>query len=158
MAPDYYPIAANRYTLFGGVDSSFFKIVGEATTRAIVGKGGKVIIFALNEERGEAMMKELADSVFWPGPTDVTVEDAVNSSIEKGVEKFGKISGVVNCAGIAMAQKVWIKLLGIVYDTRSGHDDDKHSVGILKRNTPLLPLSFVIDCLQEWSTTAAQYV
>ncbi|KAF9375281.1 Dehydrogenase [Podila verticillata] len=84
----------------------FTKTVGEATTRAIVEKGGKVIVFALNEKRGEAIMKELAGSVFWPGPTDVTVEDAVISSIEKGVERFGKISGVVNCAGIGMAQKI----------------------------------------------------
>ncbi|KAK3830990.1 MAG: hypothetical protein JOS17DRAFT_829433 [Linnemannia elongata] len=80
--------------------------LGEATTRAIVGKGGKVIIFALNEERGKAIMKELADSVFWPGPTDVTAEGAVKSSIEKGVERFGKISGVVNCAGTCIAQKI----------------------------------------------------
>ncbi|KAG0200215.1 Short-chain dehydrogenase reductase SDR [Mortierella sp. GBA30] len=80
--------------------------LGEATIRTIVEKGGKVIIFDINEERGEAIATELAGSVFWPGPTDVAGEDSVVSSIEKGVEKFGKISGVVNCGGIGMAQKI----------------------------------------------------
>lgn len=59
-------------------------------------------------------MKELADSVFWPGPTDVTAEGAVKSSIEKGVERFGKISGVVNCAGTCIAQKVWVQFPELV--------------------------------------------
>lgn len=81
-------------------------ILGEATIRAIVEKGGKVIIFDINEERGEAIAKELAGSAFWPGATDVASEDSVVASIEKGVEKFGNISGVVNCGGIGMAQKV----------------------------------------------------
>jgi NADP-dependent 3-hydroxy acid dehydrogenase YdfG len=80
--------------------------LGEATIRAIVEKGGKVIIFDINEERGEAIASESPDSILWPGATDVAGEDSVISSIEKGVEKFGKISGVVNCGGIGMAQKV----------------------------------------------------
>jgi NAD(P)-dependent dehydrogenase (short-subunit alcohol dehydrogenase family) len=80
---------------------------GEATIRAIVERGGKVVIFDINEERGEAIAAELGSSaVLWPGPTDVAGEDSVQSSIEKGVEKFGQISGVINCGGIGMAQKV----------------------------------------------------
>ncbi|KAF8926996.1 Short-chain dehydrogenase reductase SDR [Dissophora ornata] len=80
--------------------------LGEATIRAIVEKGGKVIIFDINEERGEAIAAELSGSAFWPGATDVASEDSVLASIEKGVEKFGNISGVVNCGGIGMAQKI----------------------------------------------------
>lgn len=80
--------------------------IGEATIRAIVERGGKVIIFDINEERGEVIASELSGSVFWPGATDVAGEDSVISSIEKGVAKFGTISGVVNCGGIGMAQKV----------------------------------------------------
>ncbi|KAF9961618.1 Dehydrogenase [Modicella reniformis] len=81
-------------------------VQGEATIRAIVEKGGKVIIFDINEERGQAIAKELAGSVFWPGATDVASEDSVLASIEKGVKGFGNISGVVNCGGIGMAQKI----------------------------------------------------
>ncbi|KAF9182030.1 Dehydrogenase [Haplosporangium sp. Z 767] len=80
--------------------------LGEATTRTIVERGGKVVIFDINEERGEAIAAELASSVFWPGPTDVASEESVTNSIDKGVEKFGNISGVVNCGGIGMAQKI----------------------------------------------------
>ncbi|KAG0363611.1 Dehydrogenase [Podila minutissima] len=80
--------------------------LGEATIRAIVERGGKVIIFDINEERGEEIASELSSSVFWPGATDVAGEDSVISSIEKGVAKFGNISGVVNCGGVGMAQKI----------------------------------------------------
>ncbi|KAG0261785.1 Dehydrogenase [Mortierella polycephala] len=80
--------------------------LGEATIRTIVERGGKVIIFDINEERGEAIAAELAGSVVWPGPTDVASEESVTDSIDKGVEKFGNISGVVNCGGIGMAQKI----------------------------------------------------
>lgn len=81
-------------------------ILGEATVRSIVEKGGKVIVFDINEERGEALAAELAGSVFWPGATDVAGEESVTTSIEKGVAAFGNISGVVNCGGVGMAQKV----------------------------------------------------
>ncbi|KAF9585278.1 Dehydrogenase [Lunasporangiospora selenospora] len=80
--------------------------LGEATVRAIVERGGKVIVFDINEDRGEAIASELATSVFWPGTTDVAGEESVLNSIEKGMAKFGKISGVVNCGGIGMAQKI----------------------------------------------------
>lgn len=63
-------------------------------------------MFDINEERGEAIAAELQKSVLWPGATDVASEDSVLASMEKGVAKFGKISGVVNCGGIGMAQKV----------------------------------------------------
>ncbi|KAF9906746.1 Dehydrogenase [Linnemannia zychae] len=80
--------------------------LGEATVRTIVERGGKVIVFDINEERGEALAAELPSSVFWPGATDVAGEESVTSSIEKGVAAFGNISGVVNCGGVGMAQKI----------------------------------------------------
>ncbi|KAG0326153.1 Dehydrogenase [Podila humilis] len=80
--------------------------LGEATVRAIVERGGKVVIFDINEDRGEAIAAELTSSVLWPGATDVASEDSVTSSLDKGVAKFGNISGVVNCGGIGMAQKI----------------------------------------------------
>ncbi|KAF9101344.1 Dehydrogenase [Mortierella sp. AM989] len=80
--------------------------LGEATLRTIVERGGNVVIFDINEERGEAIAAEFPNSVLWPGATDVAGEDSVLESIEKGVAKFGNISGVVNCGGIGMAQKI----------------------------------------------------
>ncbi|KAF8983339.1 Dehydrogenase [Entomortierella lignicola] len=80
--------------------------LGEATIHTIVERGGKVIIFDINEERGEAIAARSPNSIFWPGATDVAGEDSVLQSIEKGVAKFGNISGVVNCGGIGMAQKI----------------------------------------------------
>ncbi|KAG0326119.1 Dehydrogenase [Dissophora globulifera] len=81
----------------------------EGTVRAIVNKGGKVIVFDINEEGGKAIASGLSDSVFWPGPTDVASEDSVKASIKKGVSKFGNISGVVNCGGIGLVQKIVLR-------------------------------------------------
>ncbi|KAF9155079.1 Short-chain dehydrogenase reductase SDR, partial [Actinomortierella ambigua] len=80
--------------------------LGEATVRMIIEKGGNVIVFDINEERGEAIAKELGKAVLWPGATDVASEESVTESIQKGVDAFGIISGVVNCGGVAMAQKI----------------------------------------------------
>lgn len=49
-----------------------------------------------------------ADKVLWPGKTDITREESVQNAIHAALEKFGKIGGAVNCAGIAIAQKVCI--------------------------------------------------
>lgn len=116
------------------------KKIGEATIRAIVQRGGKVIIFDINEERGEAIAAELAGSAFWPGPTDVAGEDSVVESIAKGVKKFGKISGVVNCGGIGMAQKVFT--LSNEMNVFLGQPMGSKRLS----NRP----SIMLDCVQEW--------
>ncbi|CAO3588180.1 unnamed protein product [Absidia cylindrospora] len=60
----------------------------------------------------EAMSRtELAQSlgpsqVFVPGKVDVTSEVVVREAIQKTVEKFGKLAGVINCGGVATAAKV----------------------------------------------------
>ncbi|KAG0231487.1 Short-chain dehydrogenase reductase SDR [Actinomortierella wolfii] len=80
--------------------------LGEATVRLIVERGGKVIIFDINDERGMAIAKELGHAVLWPGVTDVASEESVVESLQKGIDAYGPISGVVNCGGVAMAQKI----------------------------------------------------
>ncbi|KAF9355047.1 Short-chain dehydrogenase reductase SDR [Mortierella sp. AD094] len=101
MAEQWLQIKGKTFVVTGGSSG-----LGEATIRTIVERGGKVIIFDINEERGEAIAAEFPNSVFWPGVTDVAGEDSVLESIAKGVAKFGNISGVVNCGGIGMAQKI----------------------------------------------------
>ncbi|KAF9925354.1 Dehydrogenase [Linnemannia zychae] len=102
---DLYPTAlriqGKTFIVTGGSSG-----LGEATVRMIVERGGKVIIFDINEERGEALAAEFPDSVFWPGATDVAGEDSVIESMDKGIAAFGNISGVVNCGGVGMAQKI----------------------------------------------------
>ncbi len=78
--------------------------LGEATMRNFVGNGGKVAIFDLNEERGEAIVKELGDAVrFYK--VDVTSEENVATAIDDVAKEFGRIDICVNCAGIAFGIK-----------------------------------------------------
>lgn len=79
--------------------------LGAATVRNIIKKGGKAVICDLSEENGVKMVEELGDSVIFI-KTDVASEESVLEALEQGIEKFGSINTIINCAGIAIAEKV----------------------------------------------------
>ncbi|MGD6782296.1 3-hydroxyacyl-CoA dehydrogenase [Sutcliffiella horikoshii] len=79
--------------------------LGEATVRNIVSKGGKAVVADLSEARGEILKEELGDSILFV-KSDVTKEEDVRKALDNGMETFGYINTVVNCAGIGVAQKV----------------------------------------------------
>ncbi len=83
--------------------------IGEATTRAIVAEGGRVVIADLQEERGAALVGELGESVIFQR-TDVTREEDIVAAIALAEEAFGGITGMVNNAGIVGA-------IGSIMDT-----------------------------------------
>lgn len=82
--------------------------LGEATVRKVVALGGKAVIFDLDEGRGQKLVEELGDTVLFV-KGDVTKEEDVSAAVEAACAKFGGIHLVVNCAGIAIAQKVLSK-------------------------------------------------
>lgn len=83
--------------------------MGEATVRHITAAGGKVIIFDMNEEKGQLLAKELgADSVLF-FKTNVSDAAEVEGNLAHALERFGSIQVVVNCAGIATPGKVLSK-------------------------------------------------
>ncbi|MEH7180431.1 3-hydroxyacyl-CoA dehydrogenase [Neobacillus vireti] len=78
--------------------------LGEATVRNIVKNGGKAAILDLSEERGTKLAEELGENaVFYK--SNVTSEEDVQHAIDRAIAQFGKINTVVNCAGIAIAEK-----------------------------------------------------
>jgi 3-hydroxyacyl-CoA dehydrogenase / 3-hydroxy-2-methylbutyryl-CoA dehydrogenase len=78
--------------------------LGEATVRNIVKNGGKAAILDLSEERGTRLAEELGENaVFYK--TNVTSEEDVQNAINSAIAQFGSINTVVNCAGIAIAEK-----------------------------------------------------
>ena len=78
--------------------------LGEATVRNIVKNGGKAVILDLSEERGTSLVEELGENaVFYK--TNVTSEEDVQHAIDSAISRFGSINTVVNCAGIAIAEK-----------------------------------------------------
>jgi 3-hydroxyacyl-CoA dehydrogenase/3-hydroxy-2-methylbutyryl-CoA dehydrogenase len=82
--------------------------LGEATVRAYIAKGGKVAIFDMNAERGDAIVAELgADKVSFHN-VNVADEESVTTAIADVITKFGAIHICNNYAGIGNA----IKTLG----------------------------------------------
>ncbi len=79
--------------------------LGEATVRRIVAGGGKAVILDVQEKRAHALVEELGDAVRF-ALTDVAYADDVQAAIQTAMDAFGKINVAVNCAGIAVAQKV----------------------------------------------------
>ena len=78
--------------------------LGEATVRKIVSEGGKAAIFDLTEEKGNRLAEELGENVIFI-KTDVTDESGVQSAVKQTMETFGRITAVVNCAGIGSGEK-----------------------------------------------------
>jgi NAD(P)-dependent dehydrogenase (short-subunit alcohol dehydrogenase family) len=79
--------------------------LGGATARMLVAGGGKVVIADLKEAEGNALAAELGASAKFVR-TDVTNEASVKAAVAGAVDGFGSLHGLVNCAGIAHAEKV----------------------------------------------------
>ncbi|WP_333612968.1 SDR family NAD(P)-dependent oxidoreductase [Psychrobacter sp.] len=79
--------------------------LGESVVRAIVAQGGKVVIADLNESTGQALVDELGDNVRFVR-CDVTSGDEVQAAVEMAEKEFGGLQGSINCAGIAVVQKL----------------------------------------------------
>lgn len=82
--------------------------LGEATVKNIVEHGGKALIMDFNEEKGAQLAEALGDQVLFV-KTNVTDEENVKTALDQAVEKFGKITAAVNCAGIGGSQKTYGK-------------------------------------------------
>ena len=79
--------------------------LGEAVVRAIVAQGGKVVIADLNESAGQALTDELgANSRFVR--CDITSGEDVQAAVDMAERAFGGLQGSINCAGIAVVQKL----------------------------------------------------
>ncbi|AEV26011.1 3-hydroxyacyl-CoA dehydrogenase [Azospira sp. APE16] len=79
--------------------------LGAATARMIVAGGGKVVLADVNKAAGEALAAELGANARF-AETDVTNEASAKAAVELAVSTFGKLNGLVNCAGVAPAEKV----------------------------------------------------
>ena len=91
------------------IDSSVAAIVtggasglGEATARALAGRGARVALFDLNEEAGHKVADEIG-GVF--AKVDVTDEASVDAGFAAAREAHGQERVLVNCAGVAPVGK-----------------------------------------------------
>ena len=91
------------------LDSSIAAVVtggasglGEGTARAIAATGAKVALFDLNEDKGEAIAREIG-GIFCK--VDVTSDEDVAAAFARARAAHGQERLTVNCAGIAIGQK-----------------------------------------------------
>ena len=78
--------------------------LGEATTRALAARGAAVTILDLNEDKGQALAKEVGGHTTFVR-TDVTDEASVQAAVEEATGKDRPLRIAINCAGIGWAQR-----------------------------------------------------
>ena len=79
--------------------------LGAATAEMIVDAGGRVVIADVGESTGRAHAQRLGTAAEFVR-TDVTRSEDVQRCVDKAVERFGAIHGVVCAAGIGTAERV----------------------------------------------------
>jgi len=90
-------IRNNTFIVTGGASG-----LGAATVEMIVGNGGKAMIADI--KGGEPLAAKLGKQTLFQ-PTDVTSEDQAKACVERALKEFGGLQGLINCAGIAVAEK-----------------------------------------------------
>ena len=89
-------IAGKVFIVTGGASG-----LGEGTARMLTANGGKVVIADMQVEKGEAIAKVIGGAFV---KCDVSQEADAQAVVAKAVA-MGKLMGLVNCAGIAPAEK-----------------------------------------------------
>ncbi|MCL2524805.1 MAG: 3-hydroxyacyl-CoA dehydrogenase [Betaproteobacteria bacterium] len=91
----------NKVFLVTGAGSG----LGAATARMLAGAGARVVLADLNRQAGEALAGELGGNALFVA-TDVADEASASAAVQAALTRFGGLHGLVNCAGIAPAEKV----------------------------------------------------
>lgn len=70
--------------------------IGSAVARRLATNGGRTVLAARDEDRLQSAAEEIgADSV----PLDARDSEAVDALLKSAKEKYGRVDGVLNCAG-----------------------------------------------------------
>ncbi|HQV27873.1 MAG TPA: SDR family NAD(P)-dependent oxidoreductase [Thermoflexales bacterium] len=91
-------IENNAFIVTGGGSG-----LGAATARMIVGAGGYAVLAEVNPAAAGAVVAELGDRALFVR-TDVTDEASAEACIKAALGMPGPLRGLVNCAGIAIAE------------------------------------------------------
>lgn len=79
--------------------------LGAATGRALAGAGANVLLADMNREAGEATAASIGSQARF-AQVDVVNEEQVQAAVDVALAEFGGLHGLVNCAGIAIAERV----------------------------------------------------
>jgi NAD(P)-dependent dehydrogenase (short-subunit alcohol dehydrogenase family) len=92
-------ISNNVFIVTGGASG-----LGGATTRMLAANGGRVVIADVQTDGGEALARELGASTRYV-KCDVSSESDGRAAVDAALA-LGTLRGLVNCAGIAIGEKV----------------------------------------------------
>src|SRR5689334_22172623 len=92
-------IKGSTFLITGGASG-----LGAATARHLAGLGANVMVADLNEQAGVALAQEVKTVRFVRA--DVTSEADGAAVVKATVAAFGRIDGLVGCAGVAPGEKV----------------------------------------------------
>jgi NAD(P)-dependent dehydrogenase (short-subunit alcohol dehydrogenase family) len=76
--------------------------LGGATSRLLASSGGDVVIADLNAEKGEALANEIGARF---ALCNIVEEEAVKQAIALALSSRGELNGLINCAGVGVAEK-----------------------------------------------------
>jgi len=78
--------------------------LGEATARLLTERGARVALLDLPSSKGAEVAESLGSEALFC-PADVSREDEVAGALDRAVQAFGEIRGVVHCAGVGSAAR-----------------------------------------------------
>jgi NAD(P)-dependent dehydrogenase (short-subunit alcohol dehydrogenase family) len=93
-------VAGHTFLISGGASG-----LGAACARTLAGAGGNVLLADLNRDAGERLAGELGPRARFQA-TDVTDEASVRAAVQAAVQHFGGLHGSIQCAGIAIAERI----------------------------------------------------
>jgi NAD(P)-dependent dehydrogenase (short-subunit alcohol dehydrogenase family) len=79
--------------------------LGGAVVDMVVAAGGQAVIVDINEQTGRAKADQHGPKVRF-ARTDVTSDADVQNAVTTAVREFGRLDGLVNAAGIGVAERV----------------------------------------------------
>jgi NAD(P)-dependent dehydrogenase (short-subunit alcohol dehydrogenase family) len=79
--------------------------LGRASAELLIAKGARILLLDRNQELAASVSANWGDKALFVA-CDVLDSDAIESALSQAVKRWGKISGAINCAGIAPPQKV----------------------------------------------------
>lgn len=93
-------LQGNTFFITGGGSG-----LGAACARLFAEAGAYVMIADVNDEAGQQMAAEVGEHARF-AHTDVTDEQSVQQALDAMRAAFGGLTGAINCAGIAIAERV----------------------------------------------------
>ncbi|GAB2968810.1 glucose 1-dehydrogenase [Amycolatopsis acidiphila] len=112
--------------------------MGEAHARRFVAEGAKVVLTDLNEERGQAIAKELGDNALFIRH-DVTSPAEWKQVLQQAEQAFGTVTVLVNNAGI----------LGPLVETTEFDEDEYLKVCAVNQHSQFYGMKTVIPSMQK---------